>query len=206
MSEKVVMEESWKRLLQDEFNQPYFLQLKSFLQSEKEKGMIIFPPGNRIFSAFDQTPFDKVKVVILGQDPYHGMGQAHGLCFSVNNGFEIPQSGNLSKWANQGVFLLNATLTVRQNEAGSHQKKGWETFTDKVIQHISDQKEHVVFILWGKFAQSKNKLIDTTKHLVLVAAHPSPLSAYNGFLGCKHFSKTNDYLQRNHKEPIDWQL
>jgi uracil-DNA glycosylase len=195
------------------------------LQSEKEKGMIIFPPGNRIFSAFDQTPFDKVKVVILGQDPYHGMGQAHGLCFSVNdgiqippslqnifkelktdNGFEIPQSGNLSKWANQGVFLLNATLTVRQNEAGSHQKKGWETFTDKVIQHISDQKEHVVFILWGKFAQSKNKLIDTTKHLVLVAAHPSPLSAYNGFLGCKHFSKTNDYLQRNHKEPIDWQL
>ncbi len=225
MSEKVVMEESWKQLLQDEFNQPYFLQLKSFLQSEKEKRIIIFPPGNRIFSAFDKTPFEKVKVVILGQDPYHGIDQAHGLCFSVNDGipippslqnifkelksdigFEIPQSGNLSKWAAQGVFLLNATLTVRQNEAGSHQKKGWETFTDKVIQHISNQKEHVVFILWGKFAQSKNQLIDTTKHLVLEAAHPSPLSAYNGFFGCKHFSKTNDYLQQNHIEPIDWQL
>jgi uracil-DNA glycosylase len=225
MLEKTVIEESWKQLLQPEFELPYFQQLDALLSNEKEKGILIFPPANLIFEAFNKTAFTNVKVVILGQDPYHGIGQAHGLCFSVDEGIPIPPSlknifkelktdlgidipnkGNLSKWASQGVLLLNTTLTVRENEANSHQNKGWETFTDKVIQHTSNQKEHVVFILWGKFAQSKNQLIDNKKHLVLEAAHPSPLSAYNGFFGCKHFSKTNYYLQQNHLEPIDWQL
>lgn len=225
MSDQVVLEESWKQLLLPEFGKDYFIKLKQFLQSEKAGKQVIFPPGKQIFAALDQTPFDKVKVVILGQDPYHGPGQAHGLCFSVNDGipfppslqnifkelqadcnFTIPKSGNLTHWAQQGVLLLNATLTVRATQAGSHQGKGWEQFTDHIIKTISEQKEHVVFILWGRFAQSKEALIDQQKHLILKAAHPSPLSAYNGFFGSKPFSKTNEYLQSHGQKPINWQL
>ncbi len=211
-------------LLVEEFNKTYFKQLKQFLLEEKARGYTIYPPGPQIFAALDKTPFDEVKVVLLGQDPYHGAGQAHGLCFSVNDGIsfppslhnifkelkedcgcEIPKSGNLSKWADQGVLLLNATLTVRANEAGSHQNKGWETFTDHIIQSVSAQKEQVVFMLWGRYAQGKIPLIDASKHLVLTAAHPSPL-ARGAFFGSKHFSKCNAYLQANGKTPINWQL
>ncbi len=211
-------------LLVEEFNKVYFKQLKQFLLEEKARGYTIYPPGPQIFAALDKTPFDEVKVVLLGQDPYHGAGQAHGLCFSVNDGIsfppslhnifkelkedcgcEIPKSGNLSKWADQGVLLLNATLTVRANEAGSHQNKGWEIFTDHIIQTISAQKEQVVFMLWGRYAQGKIPLIDASKHLVLTAAHPSPL-ARGAFFGSKHFSKCNAYLQANDKTPINWQL
>ena len=225
MTENVKLNESWKMLLQDEFEKSYFKELRQFIIDEKNKGAKIFPPGSQIFAALDHTPFEKVKVVLLGQDPYHGPGQAHGLCFSVNDGVpfppslqnifkelkadcgcEIPKSGSLIKWAGQGVLLLNATLTVRANEAGSHQNKGWEIFTDTIIKTISDKKEHIVFILWGKFAQSKEPLIDASKHLILKAAHPSPFSAYNGFFGCKHFSKTNTYLKENGLKEIDWQL
>lgn len=217
-----VIEESWKAALQEEFSKPYFLQLKDFLVEER-KEHIVYPPGKYIFSAFNHTPFDKVKVVILGQDPYHGKGQAHGLCFSVNDGiakppslvnifkeiqnefgYPIPESGNLERWADQGVLLLNAILTVRANEAGSHQGRGWEQFTDSVIQHISKEKTGIVFLLWGKYAQAKEQLIDSSKHHILKAAHPSPFSAYNGFFGCNHFAKTNEFLVAQGKQAIDW--
>jgi uracil-DNA glycosylase len=225
MSTEVKIEQSWKAILNAEFEKEYFKSLKQFLLEEKAKGEKVYPPGSQIFAAFDHTPFDQLKVVILGQDPYHGPGQAHGLCFSVNDGIrqppslqnifkelkedcscEIPQSGNLVKWADQGVLLLNATLTVRANQAGSHQGKGWETFTDTVIQKIAEQKKNIVFILWGKFAQGKETLIDHSKHLILKAAHPSPFSAYNGFFGCRHFSKTNEYLKAHGLKEINWKL
>lgn len=218
------IEESWKNILIDEFNKDYFISLKQFLVEEKQS-QTIYPKGNEIFAAFNYTSFDKVKVVILGQDPYHGAGQAHGLSFSVPEGikpppslvniykelnsdigFQIPSHGNLTKWAEQGVLLLNATLTVRANQAGSHQKKGWENFTDCVIKKISEQKQNVVFLLWGRYAQAKESLIDSSKHFILKAAHPSPFSAYNGFMGCKHFSKTNDLLKKNNLTEIDWSL
>jgi uracil-DNA glycosylase len=215
--------ESWKAPLKEEFNKDYFQSLKSFLVEEK-KNCVIYPPGKLIFSAFNQTPFDHIKVVILGQDPYHGPGQANGFCFSVNDGVrfppslqnifkevredcgcEIPLSGNLEGWAKQGVFLLNATLTVRQNTPGSHQNKGWEQFTDSVIKLISEKKEHIVFMLWGNYARAKSQLIDHKKHLVLEAAHPSPL-ARGAFFGSKHFSKANAYLRQHHIEEINWCL
>lgn len=215
---------SWKEQLAEEFNSPYFVSLKKFLVEEKQK-FTIYPPGHLIFNSFDKTPFHKVKVVILGQDPYHGPGQAHGLCFSVPYGIHPPPSlvnifkelyadlgihppnhGNLELWAEQGVFLINATLTVRANQAGSHQGKGWEIFTSSVIKKISDEKDNVVFLLWGKFAQAKRSLIDHRKHLILEASHPSPLSAYNGFFGCKHFSGTNNFLTNKEIEPIEWSI
>lgn len=224
MSNQVAIAESWKPVLQQEFNKPYFDALIDFLKEEKAAGKTIFPPGPQIFAAFDYTAFNDVRVVIIGQDPYHGQGQAHGLCFSVNKGiavppslqniykeiktdiegFETPNHGDLSHWAKQGVLMLNATLTVEKDKAGSHQGKGWEEFTDAVIKAVSTQKENVVFILWGKFAQSKARLIDETKHLILMAAHPSPFSAYNGFFGCKHFSKTNHYLKQHQSQIINW--
>jgi uracil-DNA glycosylase len=216
------IEESWKNVLNSEFQSDYFATLKTFLQAEKQN-YILYPPGSLIFSAFNHTPFEKVKVVILGQDPYHGPNQAHGLCFSVPFGVEappslknifkelhedigmaIPSHGNLEKWADQGVLLLNATLTVRANQAGSHQKMGWEVFTDRVISELSKQRQGIVFLLWGNYAKAKETLIDTSKHYVLKSAHPSPLSAYNGFFGCKHFSKTNDILKKQGLSPIDW--
>ncbi len=222
---KPQIEASWKSFLKDEFKSPYFEELKRFLLSEKEAKRQIFPAGAQIFKAFDTTPLDRLKVVILGQDPYHGEGQAHGLSFSVPQGvgippslrnmfkelksdlgIEIPQTGNLEKWARQGVLLLNATLTVRANEAGSHQNRGWETFTDAVIKQISTEKENIVFILWGKYAQAKEPLIDSKKHLILMAAHPSPFSADRGFFGCKHFSTTNKYLHKKGIQEIDWSL
>ena len=216
--------ESWKNVLIDEFNLPYFHTLRNFLVEEK-KQFEIFPPGNRIFSAFEMTPFDSVKVVLLGQDPYHGKGQAHGLCFSVPSGITSPPSlvnifkeiqndiglpmpghGNLESWARQGVLLLNATLTVRANQPGSHQNKGWEMFTDQVIRTLSREKTGLVFLLWGKFAQAKEYLINTEKHFILKAAHPSPYSASAGFFGCKHFSKTNEILRNQGKQEINWSL
>jgi len=219
-----VIEESWKEVLRNEFNAPYFRDLKEFLLEEK-KHYTIFPPGNLIFNAFNLTPFDNVKVVLLGQDPYHNIHQAHGLCFSVQPGIEhprslvnifkelhddlgykIPQSGNLEKWAQQGVLLLNATLTVRAHQAGSHQNHGWETFTAAVIRNLSDRKEGLVFLLWGNYAQAKESLIDTSKHFILKTVHPSPLSASRGFFGCKHFSKTNEILERQGKGIINWEL
>ena len=219
------IEESWKHVLIDEFNKPYFYDLKAFLVEERLK-YTIYPTGANIFNAFYQTPFDKVKVVIIGQDPYHGQGQAHGLCFSVpagvaqppslvnifkeiktDLGIPIPTNGNLEPWAKQGVFLLNATLTVRANIAGSHQKKGWEIFTDTVIKTISNEKSGIVFLLWGSFAQAKANLIDSQKHYILKAVHPSPLSANRGgWFGCKHFSKTNEILINEGLEPINWSL
>ncbi len=204
---------------------PYFEQIVFFLKQEKQSGKTIYPPGPLIFNAFEKTPFDKVKVVILGQDPYHGAGQAHGLCFSVPDGITpppslinifkelnadtgtpVPASGNLEKWANQGVLLLNAMLTVRANSPASHSKIGWENFTDAVIRLLSDKKHGIVFILWGRFAQDKQELIDATKHHILKAAHPSPFSANNGFFGCRHFSKANELLAQERLEPIDWRL
>ena len=221
----VQIEESWKKVLKEEFEKPYFQHIITFLKAEKATGKIIYPPGPLIFNAFKQTPFDKLEVVLLGQDPYHNKGQAHGLSFSVPDGvpkppslvnifkelhndlgINIPESGNLEKWARQGVLLLNASLTVRQNEPGSHAKIGWLQFTDSVIRKISDEKEGIVFLLWGKFAQEKQALIDETKHFVLKAAHPSPYSANNGFFGCRHFSLTNELLMKQHKSPIDWKL
>jgi uracil-DNA glycosylase len=218
------IQESWKEILLDEFNQPYFLALKQYLVQEK-KNHRIYPPGNKIFAAFDRTSYEKVKVVILGQDPYHGTGQAHGLCFSVPHGITAPPSlvnifkelnndldipipahGNLEAWADQGVLLLNATLTVRANQAGSHQNKGWEIFTDAVIRKISEGKEGLVFLLWGRYAQAKENLIDGGRHHVLKAAHPSPFSAHSGFFGCRHFSKTNEILLARGVEAIDWEL
>lgn len=218
------IEESWKEVLAGEFKKPYFPVLKKFLLEEKKK-YTVYPPGTRIFAAFNHTPFHKVKVVIIGQDPYHGPGQAHGLCFSVPEGVQtppslknifselqsdlkipIPNHGNLEKWAEQGVLLLNATLTVRANQAGSHQKKGWEIFTDKVIETLSKERDNLVFLLWGNYAIQKSALIDPGKHLILKSVHPSPLSASRGFFGCRHFSKTNDYLKQNNIELINWNL
>lgn len=218
----VKIESSWKNQLQSVFDKPYFEQLIQFVKSEYATNNI-YPPGKLIFNAFDKCPFEKTKVVILGQDPYHGPGQAHGLCFSVNDGIPfppslknifkeiendlnipVPKSGNLERWATQGVLLLNATLTVRANMAGSHQNKGWEQFTDSVIEILSREKEHLVFILWGSYAQRKGLVIDQTKHLVLKSVHPSPLSAHAGFFGNKHFSRTNEYLIAHGKEPVDW--
>lgn len=217
---------SWKEVLKDEFSKPYFLQLVTFLKTEKVLGKMIYPPGSLIFNAFNNTPFNQVQVVILGQDPYHGKGQAHGLSFSVPEGIKPPPSlmnifkelrsdlgvemppnyGNLTSWSTQGVFLLNAILTVRDGEPASHSKFGWGEFTDRVIEKISDGTKNTVFLLWGKFAQEKQALIDETKHLVLKAAHPSPLSASNGFLGCRHFSKANQYLSNHGKLPVNWKL
>jgi uracil-DNA glycosylase len=221
----VQIEQSWKEVLQQEFTKPYFQQIITFLKTEKASGKIIYPPGGLIFNAFLQTPFNEIKVVVLGQDPYHGPGQAHGLSFSVPDnvkpppslvnifkelqqdvGLPIPQNGNLTSWAKQGVLLLNAVLTVSARDAASHAKIGWMHFTDAVIKTISQQKEGVIFLLWGKFAHDKQGLIDETKHYVLKAAHPSPFSADKGFFGCKHFSKTNELLIQQGKEPIDWSL
>lgn len=217
------IEESWKATLKDEFEKPYFKELIAFVKNEYES-QTCYPPGKSIFAAFDCAPIQKVKVVVLGQDPYHGPGQANGLCFSVNDGIlkppslqnifreiqqdlgiPIPESGNLERWAAQGVFLLNATLTVRAHQAGSHQNKGWELFTDSVIETISNEKEGVVFLLWGGFAKKKAKLIDANKHLILTSGHPSPLSANRGFwFGNKHFSKANAYLKEKSKKEINW--
>ena len=222
----VKLEATWLAVLQDEFEKDYMKSLRAFLVEEKKAGKIIYPKNDDIFRAFELTPFDKVKVVILGQDPYHGAGQAHGLSFSVEKGirfppslqnifkeletdideFQIPNHGNLSNWAKQGVLMLNASLTVRANEAGSHQKQGWETFTDKVIETISKEKENVIFILWGKFAQAKETLIDIEKHVIIKSAHPSPFSAFSGFFGSKPFSKTNKILSDLGKEKIEWGL
>ncbi len=213
---------SWKEILKQEFEKDYFYQLTEFIKYEVKRTRV-YPPGKLIFNAFDRCSFEDVKVVILGQDPYHGPGQANGLCFSVNDGVKIPPSlvnifkeihndlgkpipttGNLERWAQQGVMLLNATLTVRAHEAGSHQGKGWETFTDAVIQAIANQKEGVVFILWGSYAQKKGAFIDSHKHLILTSPHPSPLSASRGFFGNRHFSQANVYLEQQGKTPIDW--
>jgi len=219
---EVKIEQTWKAVLQEEFQKDYFKQLAGFVHSEY-KTNLIFPPASLIFNAFDQCPFDNVKVVIIGQDPYHGDGQAHGLCFSVNDGVSYPPSllnifkeierdlskpapisGNLTRWAQQGVLLLNATLTVRAHMAGSHQGKGWETFTDAVIHKLATEREHLVFILWGSYAQKKGAIIDATRHLVLKSVHPSPLSAYRGFIGNNHFSLSNHYLKENNESEIDW--
>lgn len=221
----VKIEPSWKEALKGEFNKPYFQQIALHLKTEKSQGKVIYPPGGLIFNAFDKTPLRNVKVVILGQDPYHGTGQAHGLCFSVpdgvapppslinifkelqeDTGMPITNSGNLTRWAERGVFLLNASLTVRAAEPMSHAKIGWAEFTDTVIRKISELNNHVVFLLWGKFAQEKRLLIDESRHLVLKAAHPSPLSAHSGFLGCKHFSKANAYLVSKGIDPVDWKI
>jgi uracil-DNA glycosylase len=218
----VNIEPSWGKRLKQEFLADYFINLTHFIKEEK-KSQQIYPPGSLIFKAFDACPFEHVKVVIIGQDPYHGLGQAHGLCFSVPEGVkpppslvnifkelqsdigkEIPRSGNLEHWAAQGVLLLNATLTVRANAAGSHQNKGWEEFTDAVIRVINEEKSHVVFLLWGAYAQKKGSMIDTNKHLVLKAPHPSPFSAHTGFLGCRHFSQTNAYLKAQGLESVEW--
>lgn len=218
----VQIEESWKKRLMPEFEKDYFIRLTDFVRAEYSS-TTIYPPGKLIFNAFNLCPFNQTKVVIIGQDPYHGPGQAHGLCFSVNDGITfppslqnifkelqsdlgiaIPPSGNLTRWANQGVLLLNATLTVRAHQAGSHQRKGWEDFTDAAIRTLAEQKEHLVFILWGAYAQKKGAFINRDKHLVLTSAHPSPLSAYNGFFGNKHFSRANEYLRAHGETPIEW--
>ncbi len=222
MAIAVKIEAGWKAKLAEEFEKPYFQELTKFVKQEYLT-QTIFPPGGEIFRAFDCCDFNSVKVVIIGQDPYHGAGQANGLCFSVREGQRlppslqnifkeirmdldkpIPHSGDLSKWASQGVLLLNATLTVRSSEPGSHQKKGWEMFTDAVIKKISDEKENVVFLLWGAYAQKKGEIINRTKHYVLMSAHPSPFSADRGFFGGKHFSKTNQYLKSKGLNEIDW--
>ena len=219
---QVKIEKSWQEVLQVEFDKPYFENLVGFVKQEYASNTI-FPPAGQIFNAFNTCPFNNVKVVILGQDPYHGPGQAHGLCFSVNDGIQFPPSlqnifkeitsdlgipapktGNLTRWAEQGVLLLNATLTVRASQAGSHQGKGWEEFTDAVIKTISEKAENVVFILWGSYAIKKKSLINASKHCILTAPHPSPLSSYRGFFGCKHFSQTNTYLASKGKTPIEW--
>lgn len=218
----VKIEQSWKEQLAAEFEKDYFKQLIGFVKQEYHQ-VVVYPPGPSIFSAFDHCPFDKVKVVILGQDPYHEPGQAHGLCFSVQDGTpyppslvnifkeiqsdlgaQAPSSGNLTRWADQGVLLLNATLTVRAHQAGSHQNKGWEAFTDAVIHRLAEQRNHIVYILWGAYAQKKGAFINPSHNLVLKSAHPSPLSSYRGFFGNKHFSKTNDYLVATGQAPIEW--
>jgi uracil-DNA glycosylase len=220
------LEPGWLNVLSDELEKPYMKELKGFLLEEKQKGFAVYPKGADIFNAFNHTPFNKVKVVILGQDPYHGQGQAHGLSFSVQKGitvppslknmykeladefkdFKIPNHGNLTAWADQGVLLLNATLTVRAHEAGSHQKRGWETFTDHVISILSKERKGIVFLLWGKYAQQKESLIDPHKHHILKAAHPSPFSAHNGFFGSNHFRKANELLVQENQQPIKWQI
>jgi len=216
---------SWLVVLADEFQQPYMQQLRHFLKAEKVAGKIIYPPGSLIFNALDTTPFDQVKVVILGQDPYHGPNQAHGLCFSVMPGVKFPPSlrniyqeleadlgirppnhGCLQAWAEQGVLMLNATLTVEKGNAGSHQGKGWETFTDAVIRALNEQRSGLVFILWGSYAQRKGEFLDRQKHLVIESPHPSPFSAHRGFFGSRPFSKTNDYLQQQGQTPVDWRV
>ena len=221
---KLQLEESWALRLKDEFDKPYMQELRSFLVEEKSKHWV-YPPSSLIFNAFNTVAFDEVKVVVLGQDPYHGPGQAHGLSFSVPDGIKQPpslknilkevhsdigtsisNSGNLLPWANQGVLLLNASLTVRRATPGSHQKMGWLTFTNSIIELLSSEREHLVFLLWGNFARAKKDLIDEDRHYILEAAHPSPFSAYQGFFGCKHFSKTNQYLEEHGLGPIDWSL
>lgn len=218
----VQIEESWKQALAPEFEKDYFVRLTDFVRREYQT-TTVYPPGKLIFNAFNLCPYNKVKVVIIGQDPYHGPGQAHGLCFSVNDGIPfppslqnifkeiqndlgtpIPATGNLTRWAEQGVLMLNATLTVRARQAGSHQRQGWEEFTDAAIRALAENREHLVFILWGAYAQKKGAFIDRNKHLVLTSVHPSPLSAYNGFFGNKHFSLTNEYLKAHGETPINW--
>lgn len=225
MKRKIELNTEWLALLQEEFDTHRMQQLRAFLQTEKAKGKVIYPAGRNIFAALNTTPLASVKVVILGQDPYHGPNQAHGLSFSVPPGerippslqniykelardlnFNIPNHGHLMSWAEQGVLLLNSVLTVQAGLAASHQGKGWEEFTDKIIEIISRERDHVVFLLWGAYAQKKGRTIDRQKHLVLTTTHPSPLSAHRGFLGCGHFSKTNDYLRNHQLAPIDWQL
>lgn len=221
-SQNIRLIDSWKNLLIDEFDKPHMVALKKFLIDEKKRGKIIYPPSNEIFNAFNLLPFDKIKVVILGQDPYHGPGQAHGLCFSVREGVPYPPSllniykeleqefgskpktGDLTNWTRQGVMLLNATLTVEQNKAGSHQKKGWEEFTDRIIAVLNENRENLIFLLWGSYAQKKGQFINTKRHLVLKAPHPSPLSAHRGFIGCNHFKKANEYLENHRLEKINW--
>ncbi|MGZ5278349.1 MAG: uracil-DNA glycosylase [Pseudobdellovibrionaceae bacterium] len=224
MSE-IKIEASWKKRLESEFSKPYMTQLKAFLLEEKKRGKIIYPPAPKIFASFDETPFDKVKVVILGQDPYHGPNQAHGLSFSVQTGVrfppslknilkelksdlgcEIPKDGTLTKWAHEGVLLLNSVLTVEEGNAASHQKKGWETFTDSAIRSLNEEKKHVVYILWGSYAQKKASFVDHENNCVIENVHPSPLSSHRGFFGSKPFSKTNDYLRAHGIKPIDWNL
>ncbi|MDF1819977.1 MAG: uracil-DNA glycosylase [Alcanivoracaceae bacterium] len=224
-ADRIQLEPGWKAALAGEFEQDYMQRLRQFLVQEKQAGKTIFPPGPEIFHAFDKTPFDQVKVVILGQDPYHGPGQAHGLCFSVRKGVRVPPSlvniykeierdlglaipahGNLEKWAGQGVLLLNATLTVEQANAGSHQRKGWEQFTDAAIRQLNDERDGLVFMLWGSYAQKKGAIIDRSRHCVLTAPHPSPLSAHRGFIGCGHFSEANRYLESHGLAPIDWSV
>ncbi len=224
-AKKTQIDESWLERIGDEFSKPYFLALKKVLLEEKRAGMTVYPPGQLMFNAFNSTPFSKVKVVILGQDPYHGAGQAHGLSFSVPDGVKpppslkniykeinaelghpIPTSGNLMPWAKQGVFLLNAMLSVRASSAGSHSKIGWQNFTDAVIKSLSDHREGLIFLLWGKFAQSKNVLIDEVKHFVLSSPHPSPFSAHSGFFGNDHFVRCNHYLEQQGLDPIDWSI
>ncbi len=222
---KIDLIDVWRTALQSEFAAPYMLQLRDFLKTEKALGKMIYPKGKEIFQALNATPLDLVKVVILGQDPYHGPGQAHGLCFSVPDGIALPPSliniftelkqdlaidnthtGNLLPWAKQGVLLLNSVLTVENGRAAAHQGKGWEAFTDQVIQRVNQLTERTVFLLWGKYAQVKGGQIDRTRHLVLMAPHPSPLSAYRGFIGCRHFSQANRYLEQHDKTGINWQL
>ena len=222
---EVNIEASWKEILKEEFKKPYFKQIADHLKTEKKQGKVIYPPGSQIFHAFEATPFDELKVVILGQDPYHGSKQAHGLSFSVQQGVPpppslvnifkelhedvgvpIPKHGHLEKWAKQGVLLLNASLTVRAGDPMSHSKLGWEKFTNTVIEKISQLKENVVFVLWGRFAQEKEALIDTKKHFAIKSVHPSPLSAKNGFFGSRPFSKINTYLVKQGLDPIDWAL
>lgn len=219
----VKIESSWKEVLKEEFEKEYFRQLTEFVRNEYSGNTPIYPPARLIFNAFDHCPFDKVKVVILGQDPYHGAGQANGLCFSVNKGIQLPpslmnifkeiandtgaplpQDGDLTRWSDQGVLLLNATLTVRAAQAGSHQRRGWEEFTDAAIRQLASLRENIVFILWGSYAQKKGAFIDRGKHLVLTSPHPSPLSAYQGFFGNHHFSRANQYLKEHGKAPIIW--
>lgn len=219
------LHQSWRDVLCGEFNQNYMLQLQSFLAQQKKQGINLYPQASEIFNALNSTPLDEVKVVILGQDPYHEPGQAHGLCFSVNKGiktppslrniykelqsdcqFEIPSHGNLQSWAHQGVLLLNSVLTVAQSQAGSHQKKGWETFTDKIIFELNQRKKNIVYMLWGNYAQQKGKQIDKVNNLILKSVHPSPLSAYRGFFGCRHFTQCNSYLNSKNIKAIMWQI
>jgi len=223
--DRIKLEPSWKEALRAEFDQPYMTQLREFLRQEYAAGKQIYPPGPMIFNALNSTPLDKVKVVILGQDPYHGPGQAHGLCFSVQPGvpappslvniykelkrdlnIDIPDHGYLQSWAEQGVLMLNTTMTVERANANAHAGKGWQFFTDRIIEVVSEHQPHLVFLLWGAHAQSKQKLIDTTKHLVLTSVHPSPLSAYRGFIGCGHFSRANKFLEQSGETPIEWRL
>jgi len=225
MNKEINLESGWIKVLADEFEKPYMNQLRQFLAEEKKKGKSIFPPEPQIFSALNKTPFDKVKVVIIGQDPYHGEGQAHGLCFSVQQGVKPPPSlvniykemetdlglsppnhGNLNSWTEQGVLLLNAVLTVEAHQAGSHQGKGWEKFTDRVIRELESRREYIVFILWGGYARKKGNFISRDRHLVIEGPHPSPLSSYRGFFGSRPFSKTNAYLEETGREPIDWKI